>query len=129
MIFDTFYLKRILMQNKKIKSYIHIIKIRRRRTMKTIIHIFSIIGLVLGSCTISFKAAAQYDDIYYNPKDEPAAKKETVVAKETEREMSDYEKYVAALERQQEDSLKYAYDTLEYEEDQDYIDQEYYEED
>jgi hypothetical protein len=66
--------------------------------MKTTVQILSLTGLVLGSLAVSLEAAAQYDDIYYNPKDKSAQVEETAVVKDNnKRDKSDYEKYIESL--------------------------------
>ena len=103
--------------------------------MKTFMPRILMMGLVISACSIGFKAAAQSDDLYYNPKNDPALKakenKPAVAASNSSDKhvMTDYEKYVASLE--QKDTLnnqEYQQDSTRYSNDQGDAGEQYYEE-
>ena len=103
--------------------------------MKTLAMITTITGALLASCSSSFRATSEYDDVYYTPSSEPAVVTEPVVTPAYERPVSNYERYVATLENQEgniegvqeQDTMQYAGEQLS--SDKDYLDAEYYEED
>src|SRR4030043_1726018 len=110
--------------------------------MKTTLQIVFVLafGLSLVSCSSSLKTTSEYDDVYYHPSDQPvvAAPAPVVVQKSAApvEPMDDYEKYIESLENQpyksteySEETQQYTDDTLQYAEDPQYVDREYYEED
>ncbi|MBN2613743.1 MAG: hypothetical protein JXB00_19455, partial [Bacteroidales bacterium] len=104
--------------------------------MKTLLFIAAITGAaILTSCSSSFRATSEYDDVYYTPSSEPAVVTENVVTPVNEKPVSDYERYINQMDNQG-SATEYAQepDTMQYQEeeltaDKDYLDTEYYEED
>ncbi|MFO7657843.1 MAG: hypothetical protein R6W78_12315, partial [Bacteroidales bacterium] len=103
--------------------------------MKTRIFIAAITGAVLTSCSSSFRATSEYDDVYYTPSSEPVVVAERVATPVYEKPVSNYERYVTQL-NDQGTSAEYVQgpDTMLYQDEQlasdkDYPGTEYYEED
>lgn len=103
--------------------------------MKSTLQIVFILALVLNlvSCSSSMKTTAEYDDVYYQPSDQPvvAEPAATVVQKNAvpAEPMDDYEKYIASIEdgtykstEYGEENLQYYTDSLQYVDDPQYID-------
>ena len=94
-----------------------------------------VLGLFAFSCVMSQKTSTEYDDMYYIPSEKKAvqaADKQEPATGNTATEPDDYEKYIKSLEQKRaaKKASQVTYeDTLEYAEDQNYVDSEYYEED
>jgi len=109
--------------------------------MKTTLQIVFVLAFALSlvSCSSSLKTTAEYDDVYYQPSDQPVVAEATPVAVQRStapaEKMDDYEKYIASLEDKPfksseytDESLQYTGDTVYYAEDPQYIDTTNYEE-